>query len=126
VHRISNRLQRFIFDHIDSVSFLETLLLLYTEPAREWTVENASREMRGNVNSTEKCFTLLKRLHLAKEVAPGTFVFGGDNPDLVETVAELSEAYKVQRHRILEAIFSPMKRARDFAEAFTRSQGEEE
>jgi hypothetical protein len=49
------------------------------------------------------------------------FSFFLDDASLRQTVHSLADIYKVHRYKILEMIFSPMKKSRDLAEAFRLS-----
>jgi hypothetical protein len=117
----SNEVKSFIFAHVDSVSFLETLLLLYSNPSRSWTAASLAAELRGNPSSIEQYLAKLKNLgfiRAAPDEKAGSFAYAIGNSQRDFMLQELTEAYRVKRHRVLECILSPMKRARDFADSF--------
>jgi len=117
--RISEKTRNFIFQHVDSVELVEILLLFHGAPQEAWTAEQIAKELRSSANSIEKRLTVLRNLGLITETAePNQFCYQTKDEGQAKIVDELSLAYRVHRHRILEIIFSPSKKARDFADAF--------
>lgn len=114
------RVKKFIFFCIDSAEQLETLLLLHGNPSRAWTADSLAQELRSSASSTALRVASLRKLGFLEEAqdACGEFRYRAPNPELHEVVTELSERYKHQRYRILALVFSPMKKARDFADSF--------
>ena len=114
------RLKKFIFFFIDSAEQLEILLLLNGDPERVWTVDSIAQEIRSSVSSSRLRVASLRKMGFVEDVpgTPGAFRYRAPSADAHELVAELSERYKHQRFRILELVFSPMKKARDFADSF--------
>lgn len=120
---VSERVRNLIFEHIDSVEQLEILLFLREHPERSWTSQEISTELRSSQASVEKRIAVLVSIGLVSQNAKN-FTYDPAREDLVR---ELSETYKIRPHRVLELIFSPMKRARHFADAFmvpTKKNGE--
>lgn len=114
------RVKKFIFFYIDSAEQLETLLLLHADPGRAWTVEAIAQELRSSASSSSLRVASLTKLGFVQNEpgTPGAFRYRAPTAEVHELVAELSERYKHQRFRILELVFSPMKKARDFADSF--------
>lgn len=113
---------------------LETLLLFYADASKVWNSQSLALELRSNPSSIEKRLAVLKNLDL---IVPDSrlengFCFQTNNVVLKNLMEELSLAYRVHRHRVLEIIFSPSKKAKDFANAFRvaghkiQSEGEED
>lgn len=128
--RISEKARNFIYQHIDSVELLEILLLLYADADKSWSPESLALELRSNSNSTLNRLTVLKRLGLVAEVGSSNqFCYQTTDVNQDKLVEELSAVYRVHRHRVLEMIFSPSKKARDFADAFVvpskKNEGED-
>ncbi len=118
---ISEEVRQFIFEHLDSVELLDALLLIRSEPEKTWTAASVASHLRANPASIANRLLTLKKLDLVEELTESE---GGyrwrPTPSTLELVMkELALANKVRRHRVLELIFSPMKRARKFADAFS-------
>lgn len=107
----------FVFQYIDSVEQLDILLLLCSDQNKIWSAEELSAFLRSSRNSIEKRMTALEAQHLVSRDGDG-YRYTPEPESLNQTIKELGEIYKVHRYRILEIIFSPMKRGRDFADAF--------
>lgn len=117
----------FVFQYIDSVEQLEILLLLHARAPKFWSADELSDYLRSNRNSIEKrVSTLADQKLVLQDDSKTTFSFNATDEKLSKTVASLSEAYRVQKYKILEMIFSPMKKSRVFADAFKISSSKEE
>lgn len=120
---LSEEIQNFIFEFVDSVELLEVLLLMESDPAKSHSAATLSTELRSSRTSVEQRLQTLWSLELVDEV-PGSseyYVFHASDPENARIVQELSAAYRTHRPKILNLIFSPTKRARDFANAFRRT-----
>jgi hypothetical protein len=116
---ISEKLKQFIFAHIDSVEQLEVLLIFHRDSGKCWDVQALSNELRANPTSIGKRIASLKTLGLiTPQTDPSKYCYHPKTPELAALTDSLAQAYKVRRHRVLELIFSSMKRAKDFADAF--------
>ena len=120
-------MKNFIFEHIDSVEALEILLLFHSNQAKSWSFAALASELRSNPNSAQSRSQVLRDLNIIREKAgsENEFYYDPSNQELASIVDELSQHYRIQRHKIFELIFSPLKRARDFAEAFKKSDPKE-
>lgn len=117
---ISEGVRHFIFDKIDSVEQLEVLLLLREHQPASMSAEKISSELRSSVSSVTSRLTYLEQLSLVIKDPnnPKTYLFKPSNPKDVDTVNALAEIYKIKRQKVLELIFSSLKKARHFANAF--------
>jgi predicted transcriptional regulator len=116
---IPTEVKDFVFHNIDSVEQLEILLILHADSTKWWSSEEISGQLRSNRNSVEKRVQfLIKQKLVVVRSEDSKYSFQPADPRAQHTVDLLSEAYRVQKYRILEIIFSPMKRSRDFADAF--------
>lgn len=116
---IPTEVKDFVFHNIDSVEQLEILLILHADSTKWWSSEEISGQLRSNRNSVEKRLQfLIKQKLVVVRNEDSKYSFQPADPRVQQTVDLLSEAYRVQKYRILEIIFSPMKRSRDFADAF--------
>lgn len=118
-HSVPEKVRMFIYEYIDSVELLEILLLLSSDCSKHWSATSISQELRSSPGSIEKRLVSLERLQLIRLVPGSTNYFECvADQETLQLIHEIDSAYKVQRHRILELIFSPMKKARNFADSF--------
>lgn len=118
-----------MFEYIDSVEQLEILLLLAADRQKQWTAEGLAQHLRSNRNSVEQRLSLLLARGLVSSTG-NVYQFSPQSDTVVATVNAVAGAYKTHRHRVMELIFSPMKKARDFSDAFrvtsyTKKKGDE-
>lgn len=117
---ISDELKQLIYDHIDSVEQLDIMLLLRSQAERDWSVREIADHLRTNPASVERRLKALRALDILEETPsePQRFRYRTKTEKAASLMEELAAANKVRRHRVLELIFSPTKRARNFADAF--------
>lgn len=86
-----------------------------------YSAESLSRELRTNASASASYIALLKRsgLLVENEKVKGEFRYSPATRELAELISKLATVYKIKPHKILELIFSPTKRARLFADAFS-------
>lgn len=119
---LSEEIQNFIFEYVDSVELLEILLLMESNPSQPQSASTLSTELRSSRTSVEQRLQALWSMELIDEVPDtDTYVYRPADPSKAKVVQDLSQAYRTHRPMILNLIFSPVKRARDFANAFRRS-----
>lgn len=116
----------FIFRYIDSVEQLEILLLLFSDAQKWWSSTEVSDFLRSNKNSIEKRLELLIAQKLVVQDSESECSFHSADERLTKVIGALSEVYKIHKYRILEMIFSPMKKSRDFADAFRLTNPKED
>lgn len=118
---LSNQVKEFIASSIDSVSQLETLLLLQTNRQQEWTAEALARELRieptGAANELNQLAA--RKLLTAIPGNPLKYRYSPQNETLDAAVVGLAQAYLVRRVTVISLIFSkPTDKLRVFADAF--------
>jgi hypothetical protein len=119
-NEFSDRLKSFIFFYVDSVELLEVLLAFHRDPKKIWTVQSLAHQLRSNPNSVTSRFSFLKSNGFISE-SPGSttdYFYNPTDHDFDAVVTELALAYRTRPHKVFELIFSPMKKARHFADAF--------
>ena len=120
---LSAKLRALINRAIDSVEHVEVLLLLKSQPQRDWTPQEIAAELRRSEASVAHRLRALTRVKLALGSESGYRYQSGDADDTVE---ELAYEYEHRRVRLIEAIFSrSIDSARSFADAF-RLWGEDD
>ena len=78
--------------------------------------------MRTSPASAEKRLESLRSIEFAEGDPALGYIYSG-KPEFEEVFTLLEDAYRVRRHKVLELIFSPMKKARSFADAFKVGKG---
>ena len=118
---VSKAVQEFIFEYIDSIDQLEVLLLMRATRERSWTAKEISDAMRTSLEAATHRLSALVAIGLLTEqdANPPTYRYSPLTVEMDGTVEELAETYKVHRHSIYGLIFSTLKRARRFLDAFT-------
>ena len=115
---IPEDIKQFLFSHVDSVEQLEVILFLRQHSDKWWTAKGIADELRNSASSVANRLKLIKSIGLIEENESGQFHFNPSRPEDIILMERLAEVYKQRKHRIFEIIFSPMKRARNFADAF--------
>lgn len=118
---IPKAVRDFVFEYIDSVEQLEILLLLESNSSKSWSASEMNGLLRSNLNSVEKRLSLLISQGLVKQRPDSQYLFAPEREDFQKIIHNLSDYYRVHRYKIMELIFSPMKKSRDLAEAFRLS-----
>ncbi|MES2767827.1 MAG: hypothetical protein V4596_01665 [Bdellovibrionota bacterium] len=113
---ISEKVRSFIFEHVDSVEQLEVLLFLRKNSDRPCSAEEITRELRSNLTSVNGRLHVLKLKNLITE-ENSDFRYNNAK-EIEEVLTEVAEEYRVRRTLILELIFSPLKKMRNFADSF--------
>lgn len=117
---ISDRVRRFIEQHINSLEELEVLLLLHRTSGQEWSAELVARELRIERQSCERRLEALAAGGLLS-VSPGAARQYAYDPmnESNGAVRELEGAYEKYRLRVINLIFSkPVDKIRTFADSF--------
>lgn len=120
---IPDRIKSFLFHCIDSAEQLEILLILSSDKSKCWSVQALSDELRSTPGSVDRRLTGLKNWNLvqATDDAPPCYSFSPSGAETEQLVHELSDIYRIKKHRILELLFSSMRKAKFFADAFRLS-----
>jgi hypothetical protein len=126
-NKISERVKQFIFSYVDSVELLEVLFLLRANPNRFWSTDAINDELRSSLDSIKQRINSLRMLQLIQEDSnnPNHFHYSPNSSDAESLITELWNAYQTNRFTIFELIFSPLKKARAFANAFRMSESDE-
>ncbi len=127
---ISEPVKNFIFQFVDSIELLDVLLTLNSDRQKAWSIQAISEYLRSNPTSIQRRIDILLDLKLIDKnlETPQTYFYNPKDLEHQEIIKEIAEIYQIQRHRLFELIFSPLKGARDFADAFriTKTKKEEQ
>ncbi len=114
-------LRDFIVNEISSIAQLELLLLLHKDSAREWTAEDAAREL---YTSAEAMAALLEGFRARGYViATGSprvcYRFAPHVPEVEQLVRDLAQLYQERRVTVINLIYAgPVHKLQSFADAF--------
>jgi len=124
-NEISERVKNFIYLYVDSIELLEILLRFQKDREKSWDAPSLAGEFRSHTSSIQNRILFLQSVGLLSEDANAKqrYQYNPANQELDEIISELAEIYRVRRHTVFELIFSPMKKARDFANAFRLGKG---
>lgn len=122
---LSERVRQFVLRDIDSIEQLEVLLLLRQTSDQFWKIQTISDHLRSTPVSVERRLQSLEKLNLI-EKSENTFRYRPSTKEKADVIDELSELYKTRRQTIFELIFSPLKKIRNFAEAFVVTNNQDE
>lgn len=128
---IPEKVQHFIFEYIDSVEQLDILLFLRVNKGQWFTADQIGKDLRLNSNSVKARLSLLKNQSLidSNHESPEAYAYTDRAAELERVLEDLTLNFRIKKHKILELIFSPAKKARQFADAFAigrKSSGEGE
>jgi hypothetical protein len=115
---LSENLRQFLFEHIDSVEQLDMIVLLFEQRNKWWTAKAISEELRTSCSSVGNRIPVLQSLGIVGVNEAGAYQYQPKSPELAALIENLVDQYKLRRHTILQLIFSTMKRAKTFANAF--------
>ena len=122
---LTAELKRFIAGYIPSLEHLEILLLMAAPPARQWTVASVYDVIKSSDTGVQKALDELAEMKLvAREGA--NYRYAPASPEIAKLVADLGEAYRTRRIRVVEIIYSPeLDALREFQRAFRFRKKEE-
>lgn len=124
---IPEDVREFIFEYIDSIEQLDILMLLRSTRERGWTAQQVSDQLRTNPESAANRLAILKSIGILDFNDASIPSYRYNPPqDMDLIVSKLVEVYKIRRHKVYELIFSSLKRARKFLNAFTMGDKKED
>lgn len=113
--------RNFIAQRIESAELLETLLLVHSDPTREWGPEEVAGSIYTVPASATRRLEQLVEMGLASsnDAANPRYRYAPSSPALGAEVEALAEAYRQQRVAVINLIYSrPPDPLRSFADAF--------
>jgi hypothetical protein len=120
LEEIPAQLKLFLEARIHSVAQLELLLLLRSDPAKAWSLDDASRALAV---PAEMAGSQLGELQVAGLLTstgnPPVFRYQPQSGELDQLVASLAQLYHQRRVSVITLIYSkPVDKVRTFADAF--------
>ena len=118
---IPDVVRSFVAQHVDSAELLETLLLVYSDPAREWTPEEVARSIYTVPAGATRRLEQLVEMGLATSsgAADPAYRYAPARPALAAQVDALADAYRRARVAVINLIYNkPPDPLRSFADAF--------
>lgn len=117
--RLPLDIKSFLIESVDSVAHLEVLLMLYSNPNKDWSAELVSRESRSNMTAATQQLESLARNGLLKISDSKTYKFQPTNPDMHELVKRLFDIYHDAPVAVVTCIYEkPTDKLKGFADAF--------
>ncbi len=98
----------FVLRYIETVTQLEILLLLFSEPGREWNPAVISSRLSSNESAvTERLEGLRAQKLVAMNRVAGItlYRFLFENAEVSHRVRGLAEAYRLKKARVIEIIY---------------------
>jgi predicted transcriptional regulator len=126
---ISDSTIEFLRTHFNSVTQLESLLLLRRFRERQWTAAEVSKEMYSTEDAVAEMLNQLARSGLVTATADSgaaRYIYGPSNPRVDLEVQTIQQAYATQRVKVIDLIFSrPYGNLQRFADAFKIKRDEQ-
>lgn len=127
MNEISADIQRFILKSIDSVSQLEAILLLRSNPNQEWDAKTMSERLFVTEKKTENILADLSEkgmVSVTKDTA--LYRYEPRTKELQEIINRTADIYSTNLIKVTNLIHSKInKQAQDFGDAFKfRKEGE--
>jgi len=126
---IPKNVREFITANIDSIAELEALMLLFREPAADWTAASLAERLYSGPEQAEEAIAKLCSIGVAHAKAgdPVTYHFHPSTPELEQMVSDLAETYSKYLVPVTNLIHSkPQSRVQQFADAFKLKKGRDE
>jgi hypothetical protein len=118
---IPDVVRSFVAQHIDSAELLETLLLVHSDPAREWSPESVAQSIYTVPAGATRRLEQLVEMGLATSTgtADPAYRYAPARPALAAQVDALAQAYRAGRVAVINLIYNkPPDPLRSFADAF--------
>lgn len=113
-------MRRFVLENIDSVEQLRVLMLLHENPAKEWTINDFSTELRSTESSIEKRLNALYTKGILQRADnQKKHKYTPANEKIAGQIGELAQFYSQRPYRVIDLIYSkPNEALLGFADAF--------
>lgn len=111
----------FIAEHISSIAELEMLLLLRSDPAKNWDVAEISKALYATPEMAAGQLSSLQNrgLLVASEEPENRYRYQPGSPELEGMVNRLAELYRDRRVSVITVLYSePVNKVQTFADAF--------
>jgi hypothetical protein len=118
---IPEAVDQFLAKYVNSIEYLEILLLLADDPERRFTAEEVAQEIYAvNVSASRRLEKMVAdRLVEATEKSARSYRFAPADQQMRTLVAQVAQTYRERRVAVITLIASrPMENVRAFADAF--------
>jgi hypothetical protein len=116
---LPTEIRRFILTSIPSVPYLEAMLLLRAEPARDWTSQAVAQRLYLPEPQAGDLLSALARAGVAAQADSGAARWSPATPELARMLDEVARHYAANLVGVSSLIHSRVdKRAQQFADAF--------
>jgi hypothetical protein len=123
---IPDVVRTFLAQNIESAELLETLLLVHSQPEREWSPEDVAQAIYTVPAGATRRLEQLVALGLATSDGAGSprYRYAPSNPRLGTDVDALAATYRQHRVAVVNLIYNqPPDPVRSFADAFKLRKG---
>lgn len=104
---VSHKLKRFVEEHIESVPQLEALLLLRSEPQREWTATEIAKELYIPEDVAQVIVSDFPHRGFADTLPSNQAIAYRDrDQDTARLIEQLKQTYQDRRVAIVSLIYS--------------------
>jgi hypothetical protein len=115
----SAELELFMAQHIESLAQLETLLLMWGDPARQWDCAELSRALYITPDMCSGLVADLQRRGFLGQAADSRYQYQPANPEMHRLLTQLAAVYQERRVAVITQIYSrPMQKVKTFADSF--------
>jgi DNA-binding IclR family transcriptional regulator len=116
---VSDNVISFLASTIYSIGQLETLLLLYRTPDRQWTAVDVAKELRSNRDTALQHLQSLANHSLLELANDQLYRYNPRTDELGHAVEGAALAYATHRTRIIDIIYgNKTEKINDLANAF--------
>jgi predicted transcriptional regulator len=120
---LSTELKKFIASYVSSLEDLEVLLLMHSQPAREWDVTEISHELSIDpISLATRLIEFTSKGLVAHKQGAGKltgYKYSPSSDAIKNTVDALAVAYKSSRIQVIDYVVSPFRDdLLKFADAF--------
>jgi hypothetical protein len=113
--------RHFIDQHVESLALLEALLLLRSDPQREWDAAEMAKALYIPPDQAGTLLADLIRRGFAKAInlERDLYSYNVADPAIDRLIAEVASAYSNRRVAVISLIYSkPLNKVQTFADAF--------
>jgi hypothetical protein len=110
---------RFIVEHINSVEQLEALLLLRSDPQRQWSIDEVAQALYTQHAAAQMRLSDLQTRGLLSPTDSDHWQYKPGGEELDQLIGRIAELYRERRVTVITLIYSkPHQQVQAFADAF--------